>query len=399
MAAHWERAASVVPGLLLAALAAGCGVSMSDGGGGCGMVPQIDEKQLKAGEKEGQGGAGGSEEGGVQGYDENAYAKSLEGFGDDGKPTPARSARDAFASMARSLPPTKGSMAFIAAQLGPGAGTLDSRGDYVFNGENGGYVTIGQTAQGPVWRWRPNDSGHPSPDNEVTLPAPGAVAGGRSSEPGSGASPNSQRGPRVGCWPVPPPVRKINLRIHGGNGQRVVVDATPTTCSNRQEGYCQTVMGDQNRGCCPMRPEGDPMRAICEAAVMGPGPKWDYWGTGALLGHPGGNPYLVWASGVGTVRACSIVSGVCNSIQVPSGKEGGAAPETARPAPAPSGGGSRPVSVRVGGGPASMPAVPPSGPSAGPSSAPEMPSSYESFSGEPVDASTAPAAVDPAILR
>ena len=305
----------MAPWLLLAAFAAGCGVSIPDSGGGCGLAPKIDEKDLKAGQKDGKGGGGDGSGTGAQGYSENAYAKSLDGFADDGKPTPARSARDAFASMARSLPPTKANMSFIANELGPGAGRLDSQGNYIFNGENGGYVAVVQGNNGPAWKWAPNDPAHPSPNNEVTLPAPGASAGGSSGTSGSGSSSKDKsvpEGPHVGCWPPPPPVRKINLKIHGGNGSRVLVDSTPTTCSNRAEGYCQTVMGDQNRGCCPMRPEGDPMRGICEAAVMGPGPKWDYAGTGGLIPHD--NPYMVFATGVGTVRACSIISGVCNTI-------------------------------------------------------------------------------------
>ncbi|MFI5347692.1 MAG: hypothetical protein ACHQ51_15055, partial [Elusimicrobiota bacterium] len=335
MGSGFRQLALAAPPLLLAAAFAGCSMG-APGASGCGMpAPVTAALKDQAGGKGGGGaGAGAPQEpSGPTGYSQGAYAGALIGFGDDGKPTPARSARDSFASLAQSLPPTKGNMAFIAQQLGPGAGHLDPQGNYIFNGDDGGYIAVGKSgASAATWQWQANDAAHPSPHNEVKLATPpgmpnpdGTTGGAEGASAGTGAA--SSSGPHAGCWPKPPPIRTIGLKIHGGNGNRVVVDSTPQTCSNRQEGYCQTVMGDQNRSCCPMRPEGDPMRGICEYEVMGSGPKWDYWGTGHLV--PMDNPYLMGATGIGTVRACSRVSGVCNAIQVPGGTAGAKAPPAA----------------------------------------------------------------------
>lgn len=130
------------------------------------------------------------------------------------------------------------------------------------------------------------------------------------------------------CSPKPPALSKLNLVIHNRpRPGKVVLDSTPIVCSGgdgEHARYCQDTMNDAARRCCPVRPEGDPMRGACEAAVMGYdpsdgryGPRWYFKGNGHLEKHPD-NPYLAFAFGTGTVMACSNVKPVvCMQIRVP----------------------------------------------------------------------------------
>lgn len=128
-----------------------------------------------------------------------------------------------------------------------------------------------------------------------------------------------------------PPLHHINVHLMGGNGNRFKVDSTPIVCSTgkgtKHERYCQETMGDDNRNCCPVKPEGHPMRVACELALLGTdrsdgvaGPHWSYiGGDGGVERHPD-NPFLAFAYGKGIVRACSNVYKVCGekSYQVPN---------------------------------------------------------------------------------
>ncbi|MBI2386263.1 MAG: hypothetical protein HYV14_09650 [Elusimicrobia bacterium] len=130
-----------------------------------------------------------------------------------------------------------------------------------------------------------------------------------------------------------PPLHHINVHLMGGNGNRFRVDSTPIVCSTdagtRHERYCQETMGDDNRRCCPVKPEGHPLRVACELILLGTdptdgiaGPHWSYaGGDGRVERHPD-NPFLAFAYGKGVVRACSNVSKACGetSYQVPNYK-------------------------------------------------------------------------------
>lgn len=130
-----------------------------------------------------------------------------------------------------------------------------------------------------------------------------------------------------------PPLRHINVHLMGGNGNRFKVDSTPIVCSTdpgtRHERYCQETMRDNNRRCCPVKPEGHPMRVACELLLLGKdptdgiaGPRWSYIGSaGGVERHPD-NPFLAFAYGKGIVRACSNVAKVCGekAFKVPNAK-------------------------------------------------------------------------------
>lgn len=120
-----------------------------------------------------------------------------------------------------------------------------------------------------------------------------------------------------------PPLHHINVHIRGGNGNRMIADATPIVCSTdkgtKHERYCQETMGDDNRNCCPAKPEGHPLRLACEIVLLGKdsdgvaGPRWQYVGKApdSWLDKREDNPFLAYAYGSGIARACSNVVKVC----------------------------------------------------------------------------------------
>lgn len=121
-----------------------------------------------------------------------------------------------------------------------------------------------------------------------------------------------------------PPLHHINVHFMGGNGNRLRADSTPIVCSTdagtKHERYCQKTMNDNNRRCCPAKPEGHPLRVACELLLLGkdpsdgvPGPRWDFVGNdanGRVEKHDE-NPFLAFAYGKGIARACSNVVKVC----------------------------------------------------------------------------------------
>ena len=208
-----------------------------------------------------------------EGYDKDGYASSLNGFSGDGSTLPG-SPKSEFSRLAQSLPPTPENQKLIEQALGQDnakhgkGGTTDLAG-------NGGYVSVVDGADG-----RPSGSGTPTTAltprprasrNRTSRPPviPGnlrlrPVPEPRPAPPRAQTSLTPPPG-TTGCWPRPPGLHHINLHLMGGNGNRRVVDSTPIVCSGS---YCSAV-GFSGRGCCPLRPEGDPMRVECEGAVLG----------------------------------------------------------------------------------------------------------------------------------
>jgi hypothetical protein len=128
-----------------------------------------------------------------------------------------------------------------------------------------------------------------------------------------------------GGEPVPPPVSRMNVKVHSRQTDRVVLDSTPLV--GPDVAYCRQIGYDDGRAYCPVRLEGHPERAACETARVGrasdtgrPGPTWSANGgrcsgpdAGAsCMNHPD-NQYLVFAYGSGTFRACT-ASGACGEI-------------------------------------------------------------------------------------
>jgi hypothetical protein len=128
--------------------------------------------------------------------------------------------------------------------------------------------------------------------------------------------------------PVPPPVSRFNVKVHSRQADRVVLDATPLVGPDAE--YCRSI-GFPDRTFCPVRPEGDPERQACEAALVGRaddtgryGPTWSANGGpcdgadhgGASCANHSGNQYLAIAWGKGAFRACA-ASGACGEVRLP----------------------------------------------------------------------------------
>jgi hypothetical protein len=128
--------------------------------------------------------------------------------------------------------------------------------------------------------------------------------------------------------PAPPPVSRINVKVHAQQADRAVLDATPLV--GPDAAYCRQVGFTDGRSFCAVRPEGDSERQACEAARVGRaedtgryGPTWSANGKrcdgpdggASCLNHPE-NQYLAFAYGTGIFRACA-ASGVCGEIALP----------------------------------------------------------------------------------
>ncbi len=134
------------------------------------------------------------------------------------------------------------------------------------------------------------------------------------------------------CVPEPPPLARMNVKVHSDQGQKKVLDSAPIVCSGGEyPGFCEKMMNDPNRRCCPVRPEGHPQRGSCETLVMGRardsgrvGPTWTLNGKSCVPGdstavprcvnHPE-NQYLLYAFGPGRYTACS-EGGACGEVVV-----------------------------------------------------------------------------------
>jgi hypothetical protein len=140
--------------------------------------------------------------------------------------------------------------------------------------------------------------------------------------PGGGGGGSSSCGP-----PVPPPLSRMNVKVHGRSGERYVLDATPIV--GPDVAYCRVIGFTDGRQFCPVRVEGHPERQACEAARVGraadtgrSGPTWSANGkrcngpdgSTSCMNHPD-NQYLVFAYGSGTFRACT-AGGVCGEVAV-----------------------------------------------------------------------------------
>jgi hypothetical protein len=162
----------------------------------------------------------------------------------------------------------------------------------------------------------------PAPQPTPT-PTPGAVTDDEPVPAIPGGDVAGSCGP-----PVPPPVSQVNVKLHGQQADRALLDATPLV--GPDAGYCRQIGFTDGRSFCPVRPEGHPERQACEAARVGrasdtgrPGPTWSANGrpcdgadgAASCVNHPG-NQYLAYAWGSGRFRACA-ASGVCGEISLP----------------------------------------------------------------------------------
>jgi hypothetical protein len=133
--------------------------------------------------------------------------------------------------------------------------------------------------------------------------------------------------------PDPPPLARVNVKVHNDQGLKKVLDSAPIVCSGGEfPGYCEKMMNDPSRRCCPARPEGHPQRVACDEALMGRardtgkvGPTWTLDGKPCqndesstvprCVNHPA-NQYLLFIYGKGRFQACA-ENGVCGEIVIP----------------------------------------------------------------------------------
>jgi hypothetical protein len=129
--------------------------------------------------------------------------------------------------------------------------------------------------------------------------------------------------------PYPPPVTRFTAKIHLKEKDYWTLDSTPLVGPDAE--YCAKIGFTDGRTICPLRPEGAPDRADCEAWRVGRakdtgqvGPTWTFVGkdgttsycTGPLspCEHVG-NPYLLKAYLGGLYRVCN-EAGACGEVDV-----------------------------------------------------------------------------------
>lgn len=154
----------------------------------------------------------------------------------------------------------------------------------------------------------PTLSPTPPPDDE---PLPEHPGGGRAGSAACGS-------------PVPPPIGRVNVKVHSG----ALLDATPLV--GPDTAYCAAIGYTDGRAFCPVRPDGHPEREACEALRVGRaadtgriGPTWSAngqrcqgRGTAAPCENHPDNQYLAYALGAGTFQACA-AGGACGRLTLP----------------------------------------------------------------------------------
>ena len=121
-------------------------------------------------------------------------------------------------------------------------------------------------------------------------PRPSATPTPADDPPPSGSPTSGSCGP-----PAPPPLGRIQVGILIVGAGRLILDSTPLVGPNAD--YCRQIGFTDGRQFCPVRPEGNPERAACEAGIIGRardtgrvGPTWRANGAGCLSGA-GNLPY------------------------------------------------------------------------------------------------------------
>jgi hypothetical protein len=125
--------------------------------------------------------------------------------------------------------------------------------------------------------------------------------------------------------PLPPPVSRMNTKIHLRGPKAWTLDTTPLVGPDID--YCARIGFTDSRSFCPVRTEGSSDREACEEYAIGraldtgrPGPTWYRDGnlcTGEASGcenHPD-NQYLLLAYLSGHYEACT-EDDVCGAVDV-----------------------------------------------------------------------------------
>ena len=135
--------------------------------------------------------------------------------------------------------------------------------------------------------------------------------------------PTPEPTPTTNCSPVPPPISRVKVKLHLRGRDYLTLDVTPLVGPNA--GYCAEIGFTDGRQFCAVRPEGDPMRAECEAYAVGRaedtgrvGPTWtrqdgEYCTTFEetyCSNHPD-NQYQLWVYCGGIEYVACTSNGTC----------------------------------------------------------------------------------------
>jgi hypothetical protein len=116
------------------------------------------------------------------------------------------------------------------------------------------------------------------------------------------------------CSPTPPPILRMQLKIHSSDGGRIVLDSKPLVTG--QDDYCDRV-GFGGWKFCETRPEGNEQRVACDYMVTGQavdtgrwGPVWYYNDTPCTkvpekCGMHANDQFLAIAKDSGRFMACA----------------------------------------------------------------------------------------------
>ena len=151
-------------------------------------------------------------------------------------------------------------------------------------------------------------TGNPTPVAAVPTPAP---------TPTATPTPSSGLPAGMTCDPTPPPILRMQLKVHDDSGDRKVLDSKPLV--ENVDHYCDRVgFGDWKF--CDTRPEGDPQRVACDYLVTGKaedtgrwGPTWFYgsdlcsYFPNSCANHPT-EQFMAIAKAKGTFEACAAES-------------------------------------------------------------------------------------------
>jgi hypothetical protein len=165
--------------------------------------------------------------------------------------------------------------------------------------------------------------------DHATAPDPGPSTPAPTPAPTPTPRPTPQPTPSTSCSPAPPPISLMKVTVHLKNSDVYwTLDATPLVGPDGP--YCAAVGFTDGRRYCTVRPDGDPLRAECEALAVGnardtgrPGPTWTREGkycTGplSLCVNSPTNQYQLWIFKGGVYRACAR-GGPCGSVNADKG--------------------------------------------------------------------------------
>lgn len=143
--------------------------------------------------------------------------------------------------------------------------------------------------------------------------------------PSPGPTPTPPPGSSSCGNPLPPPVTRMNTKIHLKGPNRWTLDTTPLVGPDSD--YCRKIGFTDGRKYCPVRTEGSADREACEAYAIGKakdtgrnGPTWYRDGrlcTGESSGcqNSDENQYQLWVYASGHYDACTR-DDVCGGVDV-----------------------------------------------------------------------------------